>query len=61
MRLVLDQGLAREAAIRVHDQGHDCVHIGEISMHTAAAITELLERSTAGAIVVTLDPTSRRS
>jgi predicted nuclease of predicted toxin-antitoxin system len=54
MRLVLDQGVPRDAAVRLRNRGHDCVHVGEIGMHNAAD-DEILAWSATGAIVVTLD------
>ncbi len=54
MRLVLDQGVPRDAAVRLRDHGHDCVHVGEVGMHNAAD-DEILTWSATGAIVVTLD------
>ena len=54
MRLVLDQGIPRDAAARFRDHGHDCVHVGEVGMHNAAD-DEILAWAATGAIVVTLD------
>ena len=55
MRLVLDQGVPRDAAALLRSCGYDCTHVGEIGMSNAAdeeIIALSLERS---AVVVTLD------
>jgi predicted nuclease of predicted toxin-antitoxin system len=54
MRLVLDQGVPRDAAVRLRNLGHDCVHVGEVGMHNAADDV-ILAWSATGAILVTLD------
>ena len=55
MRLVLDQGVPRDAATRLRGLGYECLHLAEIGM-SKAADEEIpafsLERN---AIVVTLD------
>jgi hypothetical protein len=33
MRLVLDQGVPRDAAAVLRRLGHDCMHVGEIGMN----------------------------
>jgi predicted nuclease of predicted toxin-antitoxin system len=35
MRLVLDQGVPRDAAALLRSLGYDCVHVGEIGMSKA--------------------------
>ena len=32
MRLVLDQGVPRDAASLLRELGHDCTHVGEVGM-----------------------------
>ena len=55
MRLVLDQGVPRDAAAVLRSLGHDCIHVGEIGM-SQAADDEILAFSREGnAVVVTLD------
>ena len=53
-RLVLDQGVPRDAAAGLRDLGHDCVHVGEVAM-SRAADDEIIAWSGTHAIVVTLD------
>jgi predicted nuclease of predicted toxin-antitoxin system len=53
MRFVLDQGIPRDAAVRLRAHGHECVHVGEVGMHNAT--DEEILASATGAIVVTLD------
>jgi len=36
MRLVLDQGVPRDAAARLRGLGYECIHLGEIGMSKAA-------------------------
>jgi predicted nuclease of predicted toxin-antitoxin system len=36
MRLILDQGVPRDAATRLRDLGYECTHVGEIGMWKAA-------------------------
>lgn len=55
MRLILDQGVPRDAAARLRDFGYDCTHAGEIGMSQAAdekIVPLAMERFAA---VVTLD------
>jgi predicted nuclease of predicted toxin-antitoxin system len=54
MRLVLDQGVPRDAAVGLRDYGYECVHVGEVGMHNAAD-DEILAWSGTDAVVVTLD------
>jgi predicted nuclease of predicted toxin-antitoxin system len=55
MRMILDQGVPRDAAVRLRDLGHECTHAGDIGMWKAAddeILAWALEKS---AVVVTLD------
>jgi predicted nuclease of predicted toxin-antitoxin system len=55
MRLVLDQGVPRDAAALLRSLGHDCMHVGDLGM-SKAADEEILAFSRArSAVVVTLD------
>jgi predicted nuclease of predicted toxin-antitoxin system len=55
MRLVLDQGVPRDAAPLLRSLGYECTHVGEIGM-SKASDEEILAFSLAtNAIVVTLD------
>jgi predicted nuclease of predicted toxin-antitoxin system len=55
LRVLLDQGLPREAAEQLRATDVDCQHVGEIGM-SAASDTEILDYArAAGHIVVTLD------
>lgn len=54
MRLVLDQGVPRDAASALRDFGHQCAHVGEIGM-AKATDDEILAWAGEDAIVVTLD------
>ena len=53
--LVLDQGIPRDAAGRLHDLGYECAHVGEIGMATAADEKSLGFALGKNSIVVTLD------
>ncbi len=55
IRLALDQGLPRDAAVFPRQTGYECLHVSEVGM-SQAEDTEILEwaRSTK-AVVVTLD------
>lgn len=55
LRLLLDQGVPRDAAIRFRDIGCECTHVGEISMWKAADEEILAFALETNAIVVTLD------
>jgi predicted nuclease of predicted toxin-antitoxin system len=55
VRLLLDQGLPREAAERLRAAGVDCSHAGEIGMALAADIEILEFARTREFTVVTLD------
>ena len=59
MRLVLDQGLPRDAAGGLRDLGHECVHVGDAEMWNADD-DQILAWSGNDAVVVTLDPTFTR-
>lgn len=55
MRLVLDQGVPRDAATLLRNLGYDCTHVGEIGL-SKAADEEIVALSLArNAVVVTLD------
>ena len=55
MRLVLDQGIPRDAAAGLRRLGHECLHVGEIGM-SKAADDEIVSWSLGkNAMVVTLD------
>jgi predicted nuclease of predicted toxin-antitoxin system len=55
IKLILDQGVPREAAAQLRDLGYQCVHIGEIGKSTAED-EEILEMAAAQqATIVTLD------
>ena len=55
MRLVLDQGVPRDAAPSLRDQGHECIHAGEIGMSRASDEEILAVSLEKNAVVVTLD------
>jgi len=55
MRLVLDQGVPRDAAALLRSLGHDCIHVGEIGMSKAADEEILAFSLGKHAVVVTLD------
>ena len=54
-RLVLDQGIPRDAAALLRERGLDCVHLGEIGMSQADDEEILKVSSERNATVVTLD------
>jgi predicted nuclease of predicted toxin-antitoxin system len=55
MRLVLDQGVPRDAADMLRSSGADCVHVSEIGL-SKAEDEDILEHVLGrGAILVTLD------
>jgi predicted nuclease of predicted toxin-antitoxin system len=55
MKLLLDQGLPRSAAMLLREGGIDTLHVGEIGL-TAATDDEILQRGRQeGRVVVTLD------
>ena len=55
MRLVLDQGISRDAASCLRNLGHECVHVGEVGMHSAADEEILAFSLKLNAVVITLD------
>ena len=55
IRLVLDQGVPRDAAALLRDLGYECIHVGEIGMWNAADDAILAFASGKHATVVTLD------
>ena len=55
MRLVLDQGVPRDAATGLRGLGHECLHVGEIGMGKAADDEIVAWSLGKNAIVVTLD------
>jgi predicted nuclease of predicted toxin-antitoxin system len=55
MRLVLDQGVPRDAAERLRDLGYECEHAGEVGMSKAADCDILARALEKRAIVITLD------
>jgi predicted nuclease of predicted toxin-antitoxin system len=55
MRLVLDQGVPRDAATGLRDLGHECLHVAEIGMSKAADDEILAFSLKVNAVVVTLD------
>ena len=55
VRLVLDQGIPRDAAIRLRALGYECMHAGEIGMSKSADDALLAWSLGKNAIVVTLD------
>lgn len=55
MKLLLDQGLPRSAALLLREGGIDTLHVGEIGL-AAATDNEILQRGhQEGRVVVTLD------
>ena len=61
MRLVLEQGVPRDAAALLRSLGHDCMHVGEIGMCKAADEEILAFSLKRHAGVVTLDADVPRS
>jgi predicted nuclease of predicted toxin-antitoxin system len=55
MRLLLDQGVPRDAASRLRESGYECTHVGEIGMSEAADHEILAWEVRQHATVVTLD------
>jgi predicted nuclease of predicted toxin-antitoxin system len=55
MRLILDQGVPRDAATLLRSLGHDCTHVGEIGMSQSADIEIVALSAERNAVVVTLD------
>jgi len=55
MRLILDQGVPRDAAALLRSLGYDCIHVSEIGMSKAADEEVLAFSLGRNAVVVTLD------
>jgi predicted nuclease of predicted toxin-antitoxin system len=55
LRVVLDQGVPRDAANRLREVGYVCTHVGEIGMSTATDREILAFAEGQRAIIVTLD------
>ena len=55
MKLLLDQGLPRSAALHLRERGVDAVHTGEVGLATAEDSEILRSAAQHGRIVVTLD------
>ena len=53
--LVLDQGIPRDAAVRLREFGYECLHVGEVGMSTAVDEEILGFALGRRAVVVTLD------
>ena len=55
MKLLLDQGLPRSAAIFLRESGIDAIHVGEVGYSTAEDATILEKAREEKRVVVTLD------
>jgi predicted nuclease of predicted toxin-antitoxin system len=55
MRLVLDQGVPRDAAAHLRSLGYDCIHVSEIGMSKSTDEEILAFSLGRKAVVVTLD------
>ena len=55
MKLLLDQGCPRSAAVLLRDLGVDALYVGEIGMAASADSVILLRALEEGRVVVTLD------
>jgi predicted nuclease of predicted toxin-antitoxin system len=55
MKLLLDQGLPRSAALLLRAAGHDADHVGERGYATAADSAILTLAAAEGRVIVTLD------
>jgi predicted nuclease of predicted toxin-antitoxin system len=55
IRLVLDQGVPRDAASLLRERGHECTHVGEVGMSVASDEEILAWSLEENAVVVTLD------
>jgi predicted nuclease of predicted toxin-antitoxin system len=55
MKLLLDQGLPRSAAVLLREEGNDAVHTGEIGLATATDDQILHRARNENRVVVTLD------
>ena len=58
MRLVLDQGVPRDAGALLRSLGYDCTHVSEIGMSKSADEEILASSLVRKAVVVTLDADS---
>ena len=55
IRLVLDQGVLRDAALLLRERGHECTHVSEIGMSVASDKDILAWSLEQKATVITLD------
>lgn len=55
MRLILDQGVPRDAAGLLREMGYECIHVGEIGMAHASDEAILSFAVQQNAVVITLD------
>jgi predicted nuclease of predicted toxin-antitoxin system len=55
LRLILDQGIPRDAARLLRQLGYDCTHVGELQMSRSTDAEILAWAREQGATVVTLD------
>jgi predicted nuclease of predicted toxin-antitoxin system len=55
VRLILDQGIPRDAAAFLRKRGHDCIHAGEMGMATATDEEIIAWSVKQRGIIVTLD------
>jgi predicted nuclease of predicted toxin-antitoxin system len=55
VRLILDQGVPRDAAGQLRDLGYECIHVEDIGMWNATDHEILATAAEEGATIVTLD------
>jgi predicted nuclease of predicted toxin-antitoxin system len=55
IRLLLDQGVPRDAAVLLRDSGYECIHVSDIGMSVASDSDILDQARDNHAILVTLD------
>ncbi len=55
MKLLLDQGLPRKAAVLLRDLGFDTLHVGEIGLATAEDSDIIRKGAEENRVIVTLD------
>lgn len=55
VRVILDQGVPRDAARLLRDRGYECTHVSDIGMSKASDREIIDQALNAGAIAVTLD------
>ena len=55
MKLLLDQGLPRKAAVLLRESGIDTLHVGEIGLATAEDITVIDKGRDENRTIITLD------